>query len=456
MNDTDLATFFNKYVPSASAADAKVDSFVGTRKFGEGIEAQLDIQYIMGVAPGIKTDFYEQMNSDFCADLKNWTGVLLADPNPPLVHSVSYGWQGNLTQIGCKDAEVSVIDLDYQKLAAAGITIIFASGDSGSGYAAPRPPMPPPCSQTAPGTVGTAYTGTVLQNMTIGIPPTDPKVGATICCEIAGEVGRADYAGWTFHLVGTCEKPNPKGPRKECQGKCTVFKTITGTSQDPTATSAKAKKMPPAPPPKPSALWPSWPASSPWVTAVGATRFHLDVVTNPEAAVSREDHFGSGGGFSPWTALPQPAWQSKAVANFFTTAPPASLPDPTKAIWDKSGRATPDVSALGTAYQVINGGKPLPGGVGGTSASAPAFASMISMLNDALVAKGKKPLGFLNPFLYQNPTAFTDVTIGSNKVGRGGAPLPYGWDCQTGWDPATGLGTPLFDKLMAAAMSAEV
>ena len=44
----------------------------------------------MGVAPGIKTDFYEQMNNDFCSDLKNWTTILLADDNVPLVHSVSY------------------------------------------------------------------------------------------------------------------------------------------------------------------------------------------------------------------------------------------------------------------------------------------------------------------------------------------------------------------------------
>ena len=41
-----------------------------------------------------------------------------------------------------------------------------------------------------------------------------------------------------------------------------------------------------------------------------------------------------------------------------------------------TGRATPDVSALGTGYKVYNDGKPLPGGVGGTSASAPAFAGV--------------------------------------------------------------------------------
>ena len=29
--------------------------------------------------------------------------------------------------------------------------------------------------------------------------------------------------------------------------------------------------------------------------------------------------------------------------------------------------------------------------------------------------------------------AFFDVVLGSNKVGRGGQPLPYGWNCSKGW-----------------------
>lgn len=36
----------------------------------------------------------------------------------------------------------------------------------------------------------------------------------------------------------------------------------------------------------------------------------------------------------------------------------------------------------------------------GTSASTPAAAAVISLLNDYLISKRKPPLGFLNPFLY--------------------------------------------------------
>jgi tripeptidyl-peptidase-1 len=62
-------------------------------------------------------------------------------------------------------------------------------------------------------------------------------------------------------------------------------------------------------------------------------------------------------------------------------------------------------------------------------------------------------MGFLNPFLYKNADAFTDVTKCSNKFGRSGNHLPYGFNCSVGWDPATGLGAPKFDMLLAAAMA---
>ena len=55
-----------------------------------------------------------------------------------------------------------------------------------------------------------------------------------------------------------------------------------------------------------------------------------------------------------------------------------------------------------------------------------------------------KPLGFLNPFLYQNPTAFNDVKLGMIS---GGA--KKGFKAIAGYDLATGLGTPNYAKLAA-------
>ena len=102
--------------------------------------------------------------------------------------------------------------------------------------------------------------------------------------------------------------------------------------------------------------------------------------------------------------------------------------------------------------QVYSGGHV--SSVGGTSASSPAFAGMVSLINEARLKAGKPQMGFLNPFLYANPAAFFDVVKGTNAIGRGTGNLTYGFACAKGWDPATGLGTPHFDKLLAAALAA--
>ena len=49
--------------------------------------------------------------------------------------------------------------------------------------------------------------------------------------------------------------------------------------------------------------------------------------------------------------------------------------------------------------------------VGGTSASSPTFASVISLVNDARLAKGMSSLGFLNPWLYKKGYDILLVTL---------------------------------------------
>lgn len=58
------------------------------------------------------------------------------------------------------------------------------------------------------------------------------------------------------------------------------------------------------------------------------------------------------------------------------------------------------------------------------------------------MAKDGKPMGFLNPFIYQNTECFQDVTHGDNR-GAG----PVGFPATTGWDAATGWGTPDYECL---------
>jgi tripeptidyl-peptidase-1 len=337
-NQTDINTFFEKYVPDAQPGDSLVSKMINNTGHVSDIlgEGELDTQYIMGVAPGIKTEFWLFGNStSFCQNIKEWTLAILADDSGPLVHSASYGYQGPLLKVACHPDEISAVDADLVKIAAKGVTLIWCSQDDGSGYG------------------------------------------------VAGN-----------------------------------------TSQ----------------------LWPSWPAGSPWVTAVGSTTF---VDATPGSEEMATDVFGSGGGFSSRFDRSDAQWQSEAVEEYLRIVPKGP-PFPPSSLFSPQGRGTPDVSALGWGYPIYVNGRVTV--TGGTSASTPVFAGVVSLLNEARLQRGMKPLGFLNPWLYKHADAFTDVTKGTNAIGRfTSKPLKYGFNCTVGWDAATGLGTPKFDKLLAAA-----
>ncbi|KAH9017730.1 tripeptidyl peptidase A [Lactarius hengduanensis] len=169
---------------------------------------------------------------------------------------------------------------------------------------------------------------------------------------------------------------------------------------------------------------PLFPASCPFVTAVGGT-VHI-----PEVAVNF-----SGGGFSNY--FRRPVWQQAAVGKYL-----ASLPKGTYAgLFNPSGRAIPDVSAQANSFRIFFQGRAVH--IGGTSASAPSFAAFVTLLNDARIAAGKPSLGFLNPLIYAlNGVGFNDIKAG-NAPGCG----TPGFNATAGWDPVTGFGTPNFGKL---------
>lgn len=320
---SDLNQFFQQYVPGQK--NSSVAGVIGPNNANApGVEAELDIQYIMGVNPNTKTYFYSQSSFEFWSDLTAWITILNNDPRPPLVHSISYGEQ---SEHQTSESFKQRFDQEMQKLGSRGLSIIFASGDSGSG--------------------------------------------------------------------------------------CFLCFRFT----------------------------PSFPATSPHVTSVGATQFISGGAPitpgTPEAAVSQ---FGSGGGFS-WT-FPRPSYQAAAV-NAYITNHTSDIP--AQFHWNKNGRATPDVAALGIGFAVV-----VSGGVesiGGTSAAAPTFAAVISTLNAQQQLRGRPPLGFLNPWLYQTwakaGNAFYDVTQGNNADGC----CVHGFKCAPGYDAVTGLGTPNYPVL---------
>ncbi|KAI4274946.1 MAG: hypothetical protein LQ337_003552 [Flavoplaca oasis] len=185
---------------------------------------------------------------------------------------------------------------------------------------------------------------------------------------------------------------------------------------------------------------PGFPGGCPYITSIGATQIQPNAsVTAPEKAC--ETVIFSGGGFS--NVFPLPDYQAGAVKSFFTNFPPPYGAD--RFNNSQATRGFPDISANGANYVVaVNGRFSL---VYGTSASSPTVGAILTLVNEERLYAGKSSLGFVNPFLYANPGVFNDITLGANP-GCGTA----GFRAVPGWDPATGLGTPIFPKLLDAAM----
>jgi tripeptidyl-peptidase-1 len=178
---------------------------------------------------------------------------------------------------------------------------------------------------------------------------------------------------------------------------------------------------------------PDFPAASPYITAVGGTDFEVAGTIGAETAWS-----AGGGGFSNTFAIPD--YQKEVVATYLASKD-ANFPP--QGLWNRTGRGYPDIAALGgqkNSYCVATSGSFE--GVAGTSASCPVAAGVFARLNGVRIAAGKPPMGFLNPFIYQNPSGFQDVLSGTNGGGR-----KYGFTAVKGWDAATGFGTPDFEAL---------
>lgn len=186
-------------------------------------------------------------------------------------------------------------------------------------------------------------------------------------------------------------------------------------------------------------LLPIFPASCPYVTSVGGT-YRIQ----PERAV----HFSSGGFSDIWE---RPAYQDAAISTYL-----GKLGNHWEGLYNPAGRGFPDVAAQGLGFRVVDKGHEI--SVGGTSASGPVFASVVALLNNARLAAGQPPLGFLNPWIYSKGyQGLNDIKDGGSDgclgysiySGLKASLVPYAsWNATEGWDPVTGYGTPDFEKLL--------
>ncbi|KAH9978694.1 subtilisin-like protein [Lactifluus volemus] len=152
---------------------------------------------------------------------------------------------------------------------------------------------------------------------------------------------------------------------------------------------------------------PVFPASCPFVTAVGATQINPgSTVFEPESAC--EQVILSGGGFSNIFTMPK--YQEAAVHGYLKNYPPPYTAEQ----YNNSGKvcAFPDISANGANYVTAIDGQSMLSY--GSSASAPVVGSIMTLINDARLTLGKGPIGFINPVIYNHPWALHDITSGSN------------------------------------------
>jgi len=168
-----------------------------------------------------------------------------------------------------------------------------------------------------------------------------------------------------------------------------------------------------------------YPASSRYVVGCGGTRLNASggKVTSQVAWDDLPDGGATGGGVSD--VFPLPSWQ-RGIG-----VPPSVNPG------GRVGRGVPDVSGDAdpqTGYGVLVDGQRIT--VGGTSAVAPLWTGLLTLLNQGI----GKPVGYINPLLSAKSSApaFSDVVSGTNGA----------YDAGPGWDACTGWGSPDGAKLL--------
>jgi len=102
-----------------------------------GTEALLDIEYIMGTAPLIPTWFWSTDGTyNGQEPFVQWAMNVNAGATVPLVMSISYGDEESSVAKDYTDR----LNIELQKMAARGISVLFASGDNGVGCKSNSPP----------------------------------------------------------------------------------------------------------------------------------------------------------------------------------------------------------------------------------------------------------------------------------------------------------------------------
>jgi subtilase family serine protease len=188
-----------------------------------------------------------------------------------------------------------------------------------------------------------------------------------------------------------------------------------------------------------------YPASSPYVTAVGGTSLYADTtgkyqseITWNDLATQGIDQLATGGGISQH--FKEPDYQKDTL--------PGAVQKELNGY-----RGLPDISYNADPFTSVPVYLGFLGGTnngfylfGGTSEGSPQWAGITALADQY----AHHPLGFLNPALYQigkksseAKQVYHDITVGNN-----GTDKMTGYSATPGWDAATGWGTPKVAELV--------
>ncbi len=204
----------------------------------------------------------------------------------------------------------------------------------------------------------------------------------------------------------------------------------------------------------------SSPASDPLVTAVGATElfaapdcnaafpcptphptpgtYEHEIALNEPAGSLTTGNFSTGGGFS--IVYERPAYQRGI----------SQIPAGQRGVPDIAFSGAIGHGVLASCAVCAGGTTPAFYTFGGTSFGSPAWAGLVALADQL----AHRSLGFINNALYSSIASsfYHDITVGDNTVQEpdvnGNLVSVTGFNAQTGWDAATGLGTPKLDALL--------
>ena len=367
---------------------------------GDESEADIDVQWSGAVAKGATIDFVISASTEttFGTDL---SAVYIVENNLAAVMSESYGQ----CELGLGTAGNQFYNTLWQQASAQGITVMISAGDAGSAG----------CDNFDAGSPAPAQYG--LQVSGYASTPYNVAVGGT------------DFNDFTDPGTYWTTTNNPTTQES-------ALGYIPETTWNDSCTNA---------------LWEMFPQLS----------------TNPETNCNNSQLndviiVGGSGGVSKCTTpsgstpascaggYTRPAWQTGSGS--FSNDGKRDIPD--VSLFASNG-------FVGSAYAVCQADNPNGGacpssvaGYGGTSVSSPAFAGIMALVNQKMGERQGNANYILYKLAAQQPSAFHDVTVGTNAVpcttgspncttnfGGDAYGILSGYNAGAGYDLATGLGS---------------